>query len=114
MTLGIESYNLLLSNVHAAYIENRALDWRSFSFFCDHKHMMLLRYQYLLDHDYLCKNEEIFQELTTLKNKWIILQNTCIKYNMTHERKILDGMEEQISELKKVDEKVIRELLVSL
>lgn len=112
--LGIESYELLISNVQNAYRKNVGLDWRSFSFFCDHKHIMNLRYQYLVYHGYISANNELKQNLQMLEKKWLILQNKCIKYNLKRDVKILENMEQKIIDLKYCDERLIEELLLQL
>lgn len=114
VTLGIGSYELLISNVCDACRENKGLDWRSFSFLRDHKHIMNLRYQYLVDHGYICVNDNLKKNLDMLEKKWLILQNKCIKYNLRRDVKILDNMEQKIIKLKDCDEKLTKELLLEL
>lgn len=114
IVLGIDSYDLLISDIQSAYERKDALDWRSFSFLCDHKHIMSLRYKYLIEHNYIYKRDKMEMELLELEKEWTILQNKCIKYNFSRNEKLLREIENRVIILKNIDRDLIRELIFML
>lgn len=112
--LGIDSYDLLVSNIQCAFTNKDVLDWRSFSFFNDHKHIMSLRYKYLLEKNYIFAQNEIEKKLVELEKEWLILQNKCIKFKLTNNEKLLSEMEKKVIYLKSLDSEVVRDLICVL
>lgn len=103
---GINCYNLLQDYLEGIMEENHKFtdkDWRCFSMLCDHKHMMVQRYQYMLIHQYVCRDEELYKDIYDLEKKSIVMLNIFLKYILTNNKKNLEKMLILLLDIKKND-----------
>lgn len=105
---GIDCYKLLFSYLEAVlensaeYVDN---DWRSFVLLCDHKYLMIRRYEYMVRNGYMREDIALHKGLKDLEQECRILRNMFIKYTITDETDIIKRMIERIKGVKEADER---------
>lgn len=112
--LGIESYDLLLFNIDASISEKQKIDWRSFYFYSDHKIMMKLRYDYLIQNAYLKPDADIMNNLFFLSRQWNIIKCKCLKYNANQNTDLLKEIRGKVISLIELDKRTIYQLIEAL
>lgn len=103
---GINCYELLneylddLLNEKQCYHDN---DWRNLSMLCDHKHMMIQRYNYMLKNNYIKYNEFLKRKLMELEKMCVIVLNIFLKYALKGSKSYLLEIKKRLKEIKSLD-----------
>ena len=97
---GINVYDNMLKLVDIMVDNNNDIDYKMFHAVYEHKLIMKDRVSYLLAQDYLNHNQELLN--IAQKNLEItqILRNYVLKYNFTHNKKIIDKISQNMQLLK--------------
>lgn len=108
---GINCYCLLLRYLDAILKDDKEYllnDWRSFVMLCDHKHLMIKRYEYMTEKGYMKKNVLLYEQLIQLEKDCRIIQNMFIKYTITGEKEIIVRLIKRIKNLRQKDIKCMK------
>lgn len=103
---GIDNYQLLLNYLDAICkknVEYPEKDWRSFVMLCDHKMMMVKRYEFMTQCKCLEKNEKMYSALKDLEQDCRIAQNMFLKYTLTDNMEIIGRLMNRMKQIKEKD-----------
>lgn len=103
---GVECYQLIhkyLESVLWNCPEYPQKDWRSFVMLCDHKYLMLKRYEYMTQKGYLLEEPELKKALVILERHCRIALNMFIKYSITEDKFIIKSLMQKMQEIYKID-----------
>lgn len=115
---GVDCYALLiryLTSIIDGDMEFMDKDWRSFVMLSDHKALMLERYYYMSEKNYMERNEELEAGLIQLKKECDIVRNLFLKYAVTNSTLLLFKIGEHIHSIHDNDVKymnMFKELIV--
>ena len=108
---GIECYQLLLNYLNAIQHKNREYpeeDWRSFVMLWDHKKLMVRRYEFMAEKEYMVKDATLYRELKELEKDCEITLNLFLKYTLTGDGKIIERLITRIEQIREQDVKCMR------
>lgn len=114
---GIDCYSLLGKYLDGIIREDelfRDNDWRIFSMLCDHKHVMIQRYHYMLSEGYIFYSSELVSGLEELERLSVNLLNIFLKYTLSGNKKYLKKTIDYLNEIKDKDIKTITCFLDSI
>lgn len=115
VALGVNAYDFLFRLIKSCYDNNsQYIDIRSFAFLVDHKKLMKLRNEYLIEKGNLERDTNLDLMLEQLNRGSKILLNLLIKYNFKHEKEDLLHVEKKLYELLKIDKNSMEHTLNSL
>lgn len=103
---GIHCYTLLqnyLDGILEGNGQYRDGDWRSFSMLCDHKKMMLQRYEYMLENAYIHEDVCLYEKLNKLNEDCVVLLNIFLKYALTGKKDYLVQCANRLRDIKEKD-----------
>lgn len=109
---GVEAYELLIGYLER-YIEDceDTLDLRSISYLHDHKKLMRLRVEYLMEHKYIEDDIQLLDRFKELEMRTIQLSKLGIKARMSKKERHIRRIIEVIEEIKQEDRLLINELI---
>lgn len=115
VALGVCAYSFLFRLIKECY-DNRGryIDIRSFAFLVDHKKLMKLRNEYLIQKRNLERNMYLDSLLDNLNRSSNILLNLVIKYNFKQKKSDLLYIEKKLYELLEYDKKSMEYTLKGL
>ena len=99
---GIEVYQLLLNYLNAICEKDNSYpeeDWRSFVMLCDHKRLMVRRYEYMAQGGYLTESEKLYEGLEDLEKDCRIALNMFLKYTITGDLEIIKRLMNRVEEI---------------
>lgn len=114
---GINTCDIMIQYLQElSLIDNIKFDYRTFHYFYQHKVLMRIRIQFLLDKGYIkkCKDFAVLDEYLKIEQKWMEIRNRILKYNMKSDKHLIDRTISDISSLKKYEKKVLKHLLKAL
>ncbi|PWV99289.1 hypothetical protein DFQ01_1155 [Paenibacillus cellulosilyticus] len=97
LDFGMQIYTTLINYVKDTSDNESKLDVRPFHLLYDHKRIMTLRLKYLYDNRLLSKLvQEHIDEFLSIEVKAKIMMNLVLKYNLTRDLSILEGLRTMI------------------
>lgn len=103
---GVHCYDLLEMYFNSIIEEDgqyRDKDWRSLSMLCDHKRMMVQRYEFMAEHHYMQEDIGLYEKLKKLDENCVVLLNIFLKYTLTGEKDYLVKCVERLHDIKHED-----------
>lgn len=103
---GIEIYQLLFHYLNAICEGDESYpseDWRSFVMLCDHKKVMIRRYEYMTQGGYMKNDRYLLQRLEDLEKKCEISLNMFLKYTFTNDIRIIERLKNRLEEIREQD-----------
>ena len=103
---GVNCYELLqeylqgIGNLVDGFRDN---DWRNFSMLCDHKRVMVQRYEYMLKHRYIQEDSVLHENLKGLEDECVKMLNIFLKYTLTGDVKYIETVSELLEKVKQED-----------
>ena len=106
---GIDVYDYIIDKM----CNKDELDIRPFHVLYDHKELMKLRLMFLNDYpEYSCKLEGLLELNEEARRDALHLRNLVLKYNISHDRRLLESIKSRCFELKMKDINLISEILL--
>lgn len=109
---GIGCYDFLIDYVNRSKDGRQNCDIRFFCIMEDHKYLMLMRYEYMVQKNIMDHDVQLQKELEELLQAFRTMKNLYLKYIMTNRYNILQEIAENLIMLKKKDKKCT-EILIS-
>lgn len=111
---GVDCYQLIDQCLEAITTDNSnysSKDWRSLVQLCDHKHLMLRRYEYMCDQGYLSWSNKLRENMENLEQECLIAQNMYVKYAVSGNVNIIKRLRERMIDIKEKDILIMEKLL---
>lgn len=111
---GIDCYRLLDKCLEAVIQDDpeySGKDWRSLVQLCDHKHLMVRRYEYMCKEGHMKFDEELLDDLKRLETECLIAQNMYVKYTVSGNKEIIKRLRERLLAIRDKDILLMRRLL---
>ncbi|TXK84590.1 hypothetical protein [Paenibacillus sp. N3.4] len=109
---GVSTYNNLLSLIDTSIDSNYSyIDRRPFQLLSEHKHLMQIRTNYLIENGYMDRNDKLSEELSLIINECLIIRNLILKYNMTKSQKILESIKPRIMNVIQTEKYALEQLI---
>lgn len=87
-------------------------DWRSLVQLCDHKHLMVRRYEYMVERGYAERDAALHEKLTELEKQCLVAQNMYIKFTISGDARIIQRLRNRVGDIRKMDEETVERLLL--
>lgn len=103
---GIHCYELLQDYLTGIMMENRSYmnyDWRSFVMLCDHKKLMMARYQFMVKNRFLLEDQQLYHDLENIEKESEIAQNLFLKYTVSDNVDCLKRLQERTERIRRDD-----------
>ena len=116
------AYNLDAITYFAEQIENTAcgdnekmnIDLRPACLFIDQKDIMSLRIQYLCRKNYIGKGEELLKKNKAIRQRYVSVLNSLMKYNVTKNTQILWIVIDSLHDLRTLDNAFFNDLILQI
>ena len=70
---------------------------------CDHKRVMVQRYEYMLKHRYIQEDSVLHENLKGLEDECVKMLNIFLKYTLTGDVKYIETVSELLEKVKQED-----------
>lgn len=111
---GMECYDLL-DRCFRGILEGdpgySSRDWRSLVQLCDHKHLMVRRYEYMVERGYAERDAALHEKLTELEKQCLVAQNMYIKFTISGDARIIQRLRNRVGDIRNMDEETVERLL---
>jgi hypothetical protein len=111
---GFNALNRLLEDLNNRLKVTGSLDIRPFHFLYEHKLLMEMRVKYMTQNGYLKDKDNLIINFSKLKDEFLILRNTVIKYNFTQDIKILYNIIHKFEQNITIEKNLIENLMQRL
>jgi len=111
---GVECYDLLDRCFEGILEEDPGYsdhDWRSLVQLCDHKHLMVKRYEYMVEKGYAERDYVLHEQLMDLEKQCLIAQNMYIKFSVSGDGRIIQRLRKRMVDIRKMDGETVKCLL---
>ena len=116
LAYGIDSYSYIVEYVIKNINQKRNIDYRMFYLLKEHKHNMIDKISYLVQHNYIHKDkaEKLMEQFKNLENRLNTIMHIVMKYNYKLTSNVVDRVVGEIDILVKEDKKAFYDLYISL
>ncbi len=111
---GIGIYDILVNYLENNIRKNEQYDMRPFHVLWEHKKMMVLRLEFLLDQNYIIESSGLVEEYKHIEELSLIIRNLWIKSSITKNGKILNDILYKLDELRKLEFTCIQRIIENL
>ncbi|MEK8205408.1 hypothetical protein NST41_07425 [Paenibacillus sp. FSL L8-0696] len=111
---GLEVYNNLKEYIALLTHDEAIFDIRPFHALWEHKKIMVMRIQFMIDNGYIIKSDKILENYKMIEKKSLSHRNLFIKYNFTKDIAIINRIIEGIDEIVVLENELIPSLLNSI
>ncbi len=111
---GLHCYDLLeqcLEGVAKGDSNYARYDWRSLVQLCDHKHLMVKRYEYLSEKKITVWDSALHQGLADLEKQCLIAQNMYVKFSVSDDERIILRLMDRLRDIRERDRQTVERLL---
>lgn len=110
---GVDIYSKLIEYINSL-VETIGIDMRPFNVLWEHKKVMLLRIEYMIDNNFLNDSDSILKAYSDIERQAFFLNNLWIKYSIKRDKRIIEKMNVAIEKIKFEEISVFEDILNEL